>query len=125
MSSLTDIRSIIKDVVETSGVPVAAAMPDRFTPPIAILIPGSPYISEGDTFGSFTVRHEVVVLAGQGENASTVNSLGTLVERAVHSVVEDDLLFLDEVSQPALFSHRGAEYLSCVLSVRVMDRLGA
>lgn len=125
MTTLQQLRTLIVDVVTGAGIPVSGSVPDRFTPPLAVLIPGSPYISDGQSYGHFDVRHDVVVIAGAGENQPTITALDRMVQDTVLAVVDCDGVMLEEVSQPALYGHKSGEYLSCVISVKVPALLGA
>lgn len=123
MSALGDIRAAVVQALEPVGIPVSATLIGRFNPPIAVLVPGSPFVDAGDTYGSFMVRHEVIIIVGVGTNEHVVTSLGDYVSKVVTAIGASDGLFLEQVSQPGLYQHGGNEYLSVVVSVAALDDL--
>lgn len=125
MSTLGQIRTDLTAVLGGVGVPVAGFLPDRFTPPLGVLVQGSPYLEQGETFGVSAVRFQLVLIAGNGTNETVTTTLDQLIEQAFDLINASDSFFVEEVDQPALYTHGQGTYLSCVISVRTDQRLGA
>lgn len=125
MSSLGQLRGGLQEILEAIGVPVRAELPSRFTPPIAILVPGAPYIDAGETYSTFSVRFEVVLIAGTGTSEAVGDRLGSLIQDAVHLINDSDNFYLEQVSQPSLYKDGNATYLAATISVLVNDTLEA
>lgn len=123
MTTLREIREALTSVLEPVSAPVVGAMPDRFTPPIAILVPGSPYVESGSEFGSYLVRHRVVVIAGIGEAAPTAQRLDALIEQTAAEIFDASGFYLESIDQPTLYVHGQSTYLSCVVNVSATERL--
>lgn len=124
MTSLSQSRNELMGVLSTLGVPVIPHLPDRFTPPIAILVQGSPYVEAGPTFGTSTIRFTLVIIAGQGQNEIVTKELDALIERTLIEVTDSEQYFVETIHQPALYKHGQATFLSCPIDIRIDVRLG-
>lgn len=123
MTTLSELRTALAACMSDAGLPVSETLPGRFTPPIAVLVPGSPYIDEADTYGAFTVRHDVVVISGIGDNESVTKRLDELIANTVGAVTDSHEFYLESAAQPALYTHNQQDYLACVISVYAREPL--
>lgn len=114
MSVLTTEKEAL---VELLGevVPTYAYIPARITPPVAIITPGNPYLSDGNSFGTFLVRFaiDLVIPTQAAELAS--QALDTLVDDVVVSLVNAKY-GVDNVSAPYAMETNGATYVAITVS---------
>lgn len=123
MTTLREIRAALTTALAPVGAPVLGDLPARFTPPIAVLVPGSPYVESGELFGSYKVRHTVVLIVGGGSTVAASERLDGLIAQALAAVVESDGFYLESIDQPALYQHVGTEFLSCAINVYATERV--
>lgn len=117
MNTLATLRRQIQDALTQAGMTVEDHLPERMSPPLAIIAAGSPYLEGGTTFGSYTARFTVVLVCPAGTNATVTKALDASVTQAV--VVLDGADFgLERVDQPTMLQHGGGNYLSTTLDVR-------
>lgn len=113
--SLNEERLAVAELLDAAGVKTYDHIPERVTPPAAILVPGSPYLEQGQTFCDYTMRLEVTLVSGTASNAATTKALDTLVEQAVVALGQD--YDVDEVAQPFQLSANNALYLATRVNI--------
>lgn len=123
MSTLREIREALTSVLQDVSAPVVRVLPARFTPPIAVLVPGSPYVESGDTFASSRVRHTVVLIVGSSNSSTASDRLDELIGQTLEAVVASPGFCLDSIDQPALYTHSGNEFLSCAVNIMVHEQV--
>ncbi len=114
MNTLAAARSEIKTVLDTAGYTVKTYIPERVAPPLIILEPGDPYMTEGNTFTSFTVRFNLLLLAGPWTNAKASDDLDQMVMDVVDAL---DMYFIDKVEQPQMFEANNVSYLGTRINI--------
>lgn len=123
MVTLTAARTEIKDALNAASIKAIDYVAETITPPVAIVVPGAPYLSrpEGQVpFGVHQVSIQVLLLAGTGTNKTTAEALDRMIERAVVALDDWDLT---EVSQPGQVALNGSNYLGTVISIETDIKL--
>lgn len=116
MSTLQTAREQVAALTsEATGVDAHAFMPGRLVPPAAVVLPGSPYLDHGTTFGRFTMGLEVVVVAPGKVNETASNTLDGLIADTVVALVNGGIS-VSEVSEPWSLSVSNAEYLAATIT---------
>lgn len=117
MSALQDAREAMAELLasELDGAQSFPFMPDRFTPPAAIILPGAPYLTSSGTFGTFTLGLEVIVVANATVNETGANALDQLVDDATVALVNAGIS-VSEVSEPWQMSSQNAKYLAATIT---------
>lgn len=116
MTGLQTAREAMAGLLE-AGIAAQAHpfMPGRIVPPAVIVLPGSPYLGAGDTFGTFELRLEVVVVAAAKVNETAANTLDGLILDAVVELTNADVSVV-EVSEPWALTSSNAEYLAATIT---------
>jgi hypothetical protein len=114
MSAITDAKVALKGILETV-VPTSTYIPARITPPIAIISAGSPYLEDGNTFGTYLVRFAVDLVIPTQANDSATEALDVLIDDVVVTLVNNQYS-VDNVSQPYAMETNGATYLAATVS---------
>lgn len=125
----TTLEQLRKDTAERltdAGVPAWAFVPERITPPGAVVLPDEPYIADDDATmcGTFRVRLRVCVLAGLAGNELAADKLDGLIVAAVTELDAGGFEALT-VHEPAEVELNGATYLGTVISLQALTELGA
>jgi len=115
MSVLTDFRTSITSALKGAGVQAFEFLPERINPPAAVVLPGSPYVEAGDTFGTHKVTFTVSLIAGNGTNDAATAALDGLIQTAVLALW--DVADTTEASGLYAYSSNGAQYLAVDLTV--------
>ena len=116
MSVLTATRQATADLLgEALDIQSFAAMPDRIVPPSVIVLPGSPYLSNGNTFGTFTAQLSVVLVTDAKVNATATTALDELIENATVALINAGIS-VSEASEPWQLSSANATYLASTLT---------
>lgn len=117
MNTLEQLRTDLTAALTGAGVTVVDHLPERLVPPLAIVAAGSPYLENGQTFGSYTARFTVILVCAQGTNATVTKALDADVTRCVVALDDSDF-GLERVDQPTMLQHGNGNYLSTSLDVR-------
>lgn len=115
MNTLQAQRADLKAALAVSGTPVLDHLPERITPPVALIAAGSPYVEPGNTYGSWRVRFTVVLVASQGTNDTATRELDDVVTAAL--VALDAGWDVERVDQPTMLAHGGTNNLSTTIDV--------
>lgn len=116
MNALQNARERVATLTgEATGAQAYPFMPGRLVPPAAVVLPGSPYLSSGGTFGTFVMGLEVVVVAPGKVNETASSTLDELIVNTVAQLVNAGLS-VSEVSEPWSLSVSNAEYLAATIT---------
>ncbi|MGK0715143.1 hypothetical protein ACR5KS_03610 [Leucobacter sp. W1153] len=116
MNALQTVRESVATLAsDATGAQAHPFMPGRLVPPAAIVLPGSPYLSSGDTFGTFRMGLEVVVVAAGKVNETASNTLDGLIVDTVVELVNAGIS-VSEVSDPWSLTVSNAEYLAATIT---------
>lgn len=118
-SVIEELRAnLIADLVTGSGgeatpigCKVLAAWPDKApTPPVAFVIPpqGTPYVTTGPTFGTYTVAFDIVLVTGRSGARDALAQLEAFLERVLANTAD---WRLSGVDSPSIVTINGIDYL--------------
>lgn len=114
---LTATRSeLAARLAEGTGFTAHPFLPARITPPVVAVLPGSPYLTSGETFGTFRVALDGYLIVSAINNATGTKSLDAAITGAVIAAVNGDWS-VDSVSEPFAFDAKtGTQYLAVIVS---------
>ncbi|MBL6760915.1 MAG: hypothetical protein ISQ15_09640 [Ilumatobacteraceae bacterium] len=116
-NTLRAARDELALLLSGAGVSCFPYLPEKVTPPVAVIEPGSPYMVQGDTFESFTVRFNVIILAAPATNETATAALDQAVCDVIDAV---DTFYVDNVEQPSSFTTGGADFLGTRIEFSVV-----
>lgn len=117
MSALGDMRQDVANVVTAStSLPGYAFFPGRLIVPSAVVMPGSPYLESGSTFGTLTARFTVEVVMGTANNEVTASGLDDQVTDAVVGFINAGYS-VESVSAPYALEANAQQYLASTITV--------
>lgn len=119
MSSITDVRAQFAAYMVAQGVPVTAYVPERITPPIAAIRPGSPYLQIADFSGDYQLNLELVLLVPTRTNELESSDLDALIEDVVAAVAGCSYATMGNVEQPFIQEANNAAYLATTIQVQL------
>ncbi|TGY35040.1 hypothetical protein E5344_12200 [Microbacterium laevaniformans] len=121
-SWLTDERQEVADLLTEAGFSGTVHVPSVPLPPLAMVLPGSPYLDEGELFGERAMRLDIWVVAGQGDTPSLADGLDEQIAGIVQTL-EGDGITVESVAQPITWKPaNGSENLVSIISVRLLVR---
>lgn len=107
MSALTETREEFAALVaDATGLRKYAFVPEKVTESAVIVVPESPYLTPGPTFGKVTVRFAAVLALLIRDNETTTNRLDTAVENAYIAVLNSGWT-VDDISDPVTATFGG------------------
>lgn len=115
MSALSETRQDVAGVLTDAGLNAVYTTPDRVTPPVAVVRPGSPYVEEGDTFKDWLVRLTITVITASATNETAMNSLDDSICEAIEAVRADQ--WSCTVGEPYALLIGTAEYPACDITI--------
>ena len=126
MTELRDMRDTIAAALDAVLAPLGARaypyLPNRLNPPLALVQPGDPYLepnaTAGFAVGSWTIRHEVILLVAPGDNDKQADSLDALLEAALVPLVDHGIT---SVGQPYPLEVGNSAYTACRVSLTTTD----
>ncbi|SNS41584.1 hypothetical protein SAMN06309944_0164 [Micrococcales bacterium KH10] len=121
MSVLNDIRTGIVQALEAAGIQAFDHLPERLNPPVAVLVPGSPYLEAGDVFGTHKVRYTVALVAGNATNDMATKALDELIETAVTALW--DTADLERAGDVYTYQANNGQYLAVDLEISDVIRI--
>lgn len=117
MSVLATVQG---DLADALGVALSCKsydyIPERLIAPCVVVVPGSPWVTSGNTFGTFLVTFDVDVVVQTAANSMKTKDLTDRVEEAVITLVNEGYS-VAEVAQPSVYESNGAPYMSTTLQV--------
>lgn len=120
--NLTATRADVAADLTAAGLRAETYMPERVTPPLAVVAPADPYVErpEGEIpFAHVRVVMSVFVIGDKGTASTATDQIDTLIGTACEALADETT----EVSAPALVTVNGHEYLGAVLTARRIIRL--
>ncbi|MFD6094668.1 hypothetical protein ACFWGN_21460, partial [Oerskovia sp. NPDC060338] len=104
------------DILTAAGLNGTDHVPERYTPPIAVVSYGSPMIETGAVIGSHTVRLEATVVVAKGSNSKEMDSFDADITAALLALSENGWA-VDRIDEPIMVSSGTATYLAATISM--------
>lgn len=114
---ITDARQALTDLITDAGVACSGFVPERVTPPLAVVSPSNSWIESGEGFGEFRVSFDVTLVAQMGSNAKVTEAIDELLETVLAAVQAASGFYCPGVSAPQVLAVNNAEYLSVPLTI--------
>jgi putative aminopeptidase FrvX len=114
---ISEARAALATVLENGGLRATEYVPERITPPLAVVQPSGDWVTSGDTFGSFRVGFEVTLIVQTASNQVVSSHLDELVDETLTAISDASGFYASQVSAPSLLSVQNAEYLSTTITV--------
>lgn len=116
---IAEARAALLAVLETAGIPAFDNVPDRAQPPMAVMVPASDWIENGEVFGEFTISFDVEIVAGSGTNQAISLALDGMVEDVLTAIAQAPSMYAAAVGQPvAVDLGNGPVYLGTTITVK-------
>lgn len=117
MSALGDMRQDVADVVNAAtSIKSFVFAPARLIVPSAVVMPGSPYVESGSTFGTLTANFSVELIMGTAANQVVAAGLDDQIENAIVGLVNAGYS-IENASTPYALEANGQQYLAATISV--------
>jgi len=113
---LAAAREELRLQLVAAGMTVYDYIPERITPPVAVIEPGGTYVAGGQTFCEFEVGLQVILLASTATNEVATSELDQYICDVLDQV---DTFDLEAVAQPSAFEVSNATYLGTRISFTV------
>jgi hypothetical protein len=110
-------RTALAGILTSAGLRVSAFVPDRITPPLAVLEPSGDWVVSGDTFGSFRIGFDVTLIVQTAANETVSDALDDLVDSTLDAISSASGFYASQVSAPTLLAVQNAEFLSTTITV--------
>ena len=116
MSELMTVATELATVLKDAGLPAFPTLPNRITPPVAVVQAGSPFMESGGSFGEFKTRWEITLLTPTGDNSVATEKLYATLEDAIVSLVNSKYS-VEQVSKPYAQDANNAVYVAIDLKI--------
>lgn len=128
MSTLTELRADLALVVGGGTLTVHDHLPPQLHPPVALLEPGDPYLTDTDqdmTFGEHAVRFEVYLVTPAAQPDVQTAALDQMIQDVVARLDGSDW-WIERAERPygLRFGAQGATYLTTRLTAITRTHLG-
>lgn len=94
--------------------------PERPNPPVAFVVPSSPYIVKGPAFGDYLCSFDIVLLAGRGPTKYSLAQLEAMTESTLANTAD---WFLTGVDQPSLVTVNNTDWLGTIVHIHKSARI--
>lgn len=122
MATLTDLRKEVVDALNDGGIVAVHFVEEVNNPPIALVVPDSPYLDQVETaFGEWNVNLSVVLAAASGTNETVTFDVDELIEKAI-GILKEAGWDVTEVSQPGTVTVNGSPFVGAVLTLQTQTR---
>lgn len=118
---LKPLLTEVKAELQEAGINSFDYLPERLNPPVAIVSPGEPFVEEGDTFTTFKVTLDVVLVAGKATNVVSTDQLYDLIDTAIFNLGDWKV---STVQRPYQLEANGAYYLATTLTISKFTEIG-
>jgi len=115
MSEAGAAKAELALTLQEAGLDVYDYIPERVTPPVVVIRPGSPYIAPGSVGSVYDLNLELVIVAGFATNETTTDDLDDLIEQTLNAIPAD--AGVGSVAQPYLLAMNGNDYLATTINV--------
>lgn len=118
---LTQLRLNITDMLTAAGISAAEYVSETITPPVAVAVPGEPYLirpageDSGVPFGSLEVRFDVLIIGHKGSNKKSAAKIDDLIWEVLDAL--NSQWDIDRVSQPGEITLSGSKFMGAVASI--------
>lgn len=116
-------RTALAALIENAGVRCVDYIPERITPPIAVMEPTSEWIASSETYGEWRIGYDVTIVTQTASNSKATNTLDGMVEDVLTEVAGATGFYAGSVSAPNVLAVNNAEYLSVALTIYQNTRL--
>ena len=114
---IAEARAALATVLENGGLRAMEYVPERITPPMAVVQPAGDWVASGDTFAAFRVGFDVTLIVQTASNQVVASELDHLVDETLAAITAATGFYASAVSSPTLLSVQNAEYLSTTITV--------
>ena len=100
MPTLAELRDDLVNLITTTEAPAHPHLPQRLTPPVKVLEPADPYITDEPdalAFGEVRVSYDVYLIVRPGTPEKVTSELDAMIQ-ATFAVFEDALVMPDQSS---------------------------
>ena len=104
-------------VFTAANIRASEVVPERITPPLAVLEPASDWVMSGDTFASYRIGFDVTVIVQTAANATVSAAMDQAIDDVLGAVAAAQGFYVASVSAPSILSVQNAEFLSATLTV--------
>lgn len=119
MSDLTQSRTRVTEALEAAGISAAAYTDESLSAPVAVVLPGDPYVSlpvGPNPFGKpYSLNLKVLLISEQGTNETTATQIDSMISKAVIAL-EDDW-DIAEVGGPEQITLQGVSHMGAVIAL--------
>lgn len=119
---LKEARFALSELVGEAlpGVTVSRTVPERLTPPLAVVRPADDYVTQGDTFelGEAPERFvelEVVLVAKSGRNNQASDDLDDMIDAVLDALAGSPFDVPESVPAPFVARVGESNFLACAL----------
>lgn len=120
---ISEARQTLTDLITEAGVACSSFVPERVTPPLAIVSPSSTWVESGESFGEFRVSFDTTLVAQMGSNAKVTESIDALLETVLVAVQAAPGFYSPSISSPQVLAVNNAEFLSVQMTIVQIVRL--
>lgn len=114
---IVEARAALETLLNDAGFNVSAFVPERITPPIAVIEPSSDWVTSGETYGAFRVGFDVTLITQTASNARVTDEIDQQVDDFLAAIANASGFYCGSASAPTLLSVQNAEFLSATLTV--------
>jgi len=116
-------RTALLNVLTSAGIRASSVVPERITPPIAVIEPSADWVTGGDTFGAYRLGFDVTVIVKTAANATVSTTLDDAIDAVLGAISGAQGFYVGSVGAPSLLAVQNAEFLSATLTVYQNTRL--
>lgn len=114
---IVEARSALETLLDGAGFNVSAYVPERITPPIAVMEPSSDWVQSGDVFGAYRIGFDVTLITQTASNAKATDEVDQMVDDLLDAVGAAAGFYCGSVGAPSALQANNAEYLSVSVTI--------
>lgn len=123
MSVLATTQGAVADLLATAlSCKGFDYIPERLVAPSVIVVPNSPWVVSGNTFGKFLVAFLAEVVVQTAANVTQTKDLTDRVEEAIIALVNEGYEVV-EIGQPTALESNGQQYMSTTIQLQTQVTL--
>jgi len=97
-------------------------IPERMIAPSVVVVPSSPWVISGNTYGKFVAAFDVEIVVQTAANSMKTKDLTDRVEEAIVTAVNEGYEVV-QVEQPSALEANGAAYMSATIQIQTQVSL--
>lgn len=114
---IVEARGAVETLLNDAGFNVSAFVPERITPPVAVMEPSSDWVVSGDVFGAYRIGFDVTLITRTASNAKVTDEIDQMLDELIVAVSSAAGFYCGSAGKPFDMNVNGADYYAVSVTI--------